>query len=190
MEALTIYQWLILPLLILGARIVETALKTIRQAYISRGFKYLAAAVGTGEISVWLLSTGIVFLNLANPLCILAYISGYAVGTAFGIELENRIKLGYVVVRIIVKGNPYPMILDLREEGFGITHLEGKGSYGSNVAVLLVISPRAKVDRLMKILKMKYPETIFSIEDIRYIGDRASLFYKDSGRRLLDLFAK
>ncbi|MDH7593500.1 MAG: DUF5698 domain-containing protein [Methanomicrobiales archaeon] len=190
MEETEFFRWVVLPLVILSARIVETSLKTIRQVYIARGFKYLAAAVGTGEISVWLLSTGIVLFNLTNPVCLLAYIAGYAIGTVIGIEMENRIKLGHVIVRIIAKGNPFPMIVDLREQGFGITQLEGKGSFGSVVSVLLVLSPRAKVDLLMDILGKKYPDTIFSVEDIRSLKEDAAIFHRERKKGWLDWLAR
>lgn len=169
---------------------METSLKTIRQVYIARGYKYLAAAVGTGEISVWLVSTGIVIFNLTNPLCLLAYIAGYALGTVIGIELENRIKIGNLIVRIIAKGNPQPMIYELREKGFGITRLEGTGSYGSSVSVLLVLVPRAKLEPLVETLERRYPDALFSVEDIRSLKEDAAIFHRGERKTFWDWLAK
>ena len=99
--------------------------------YISKGFKYLAAGIGAGEVAIWLLSTGLVITHLTNIPGILAYIAGYVIGTIVGIDLEDRLKVGNVIVRIIAKNDPVPMMLALRDRGFGITRLDGSGSFGS-----------------------------------------------------------
>lgn len=180
-----LFHWILLPLIILVARVVETSLKTIRQVYISKGFKYLAAGIGTGEVGVWLLSTGLVITNLTNLMCILTYIAGYVVGTILGIDIENRLKVGNVIVRIITKTNPEPMIVELREKGFGITRIEGTGSYGSVVSVLLVLVPRNELDELLNVLNRNYPDAIFSIEDLRSLKENVSIFYKERKKSIL-----
>ncbi len=185
-----IVNWVFLPLLILGARIAETSLKTIRLVYVAKGFKYLAAGIGTGEVAIWLLSTGLVIINLTNLLAIAAYIAGYAIGTVLGIDLENKLKVGHVVVRIITRIRAEEMMLELREKGYGITRLEGIGSYGSSVAVLLVLVPRNELDDLLGILNEHYPEAIFTIEDIRSLKDNTSLFYKKRKPRILDRLSR
>jgi uncharacterized protein YebE (UPF0316 family) len=40
--------------------------KTIRHIRITTGLTYLAAGIGTGEIAIWLISTGLVITNLTN----------------------------------------------------------------------------------------------------------------------------
>ena len=64
--------WVILPGIILVARVVETSLKTLRLVYVAKGLKNLAAVIGMGEVAVWLLSTGLVLTNLTNVLGIFA----------------------------------------------------------------------------------------------------------------------
>lgn len=180
-----IYDWILLPGLILAARIVETCLKTVRQVYVARGFKRLAAGIGTGEIAVWLLSTGLVITHLANLPGIAAYIAGYAIGTMLGIDLENYLKVGNAVVRIITRNRPEPIMLELRERGFGITRLEGSGSLGSPVSVLLVLVPRSELSELVAILNRSYPDAIFTVEDIRTVKEDARLFHRDQRPSLL-----
>lgn len=51
-------DWVLLPLLILIARIPETVLKTLRQVYVGKGLTYAAAASGVGEMAVWLSRPG------------------------------------------------------------------------------------------------------------------------------------
>jgi uncharacterized protein YebE (UPF0316 family) len=171
-------SWVILPAVILVARIVETSLKTLRLVYVAKGLKYLASVIGMGEVAVWLLSTGLVITNLTNVLGILAYIVGYAIGTIVGMDVEDRLKFGHVIVRIITRSDTEGMMRELREKGFGITRLEGQGSYGSSVAILLVLVPRHGLDDLVATLNTNYPEAIFSVEDIRSLKENASIFFK------------
>jgi uncharacterized protein YebE (UPF0316 family) len=54
---------LVLPLIILIARIFETTMETIRIVYVTKGHKYLASEIGTLKIGVWIISTGLVLTN-------------------------------------------------------------------------------------------------------------------------------
>lgn len=172
-----VFDWIVLPGLILLARIGETSLKTLRQVYVSKGLKYLASGIGTGEIAVWLLSTGLVITNLANIPCILAYIAGYGLGTLIGIELEDRIKVGTVIVRIITRTDPAPMIAKIHDCGYGITRLQGSGSQADAVFVLFTIVPRAELEKLLDLLKREYPDVLFTIEDIRSMKENTRIYY-------------
>lgn len=57
---------LLIPLVILLARVIETSLETIRTIYINRGYSNLAAGIGVVKVAIWLLSTGLVFSNLRD----------------------------------------------------------------------------------------------------------------------------
>jgi len=186
LEDPVLISWVILPTVILIARIVETSLKTLRLVYVAKGLKYLASAIGMGEVAVWLLSTGLVITNLTNVLGILAYIVGYAIGTVVGMDVEDRLKFGHVIVRIITRSNTDEMMRELREKGFGITRIEGQGSFGSMVSILLVLVPRHGMDDLVDTLNTSYPEAIFSIEDIRSLKENASIFFKPRGGSVLE----
>lgn len=185
-----IMGWVLLPLVIFIARIVETSFKTVRLVYVAKGYKYLAAGIGTGEVAIWLLSTGLVITNLTNIMCIVAYIAGYAIGTVLGIDMEERLRVGHVIVRIITRINPDAMMLELRDKGYGITRLDGIGSYGSAVAVLLVLVPRKELDTLVSTLNTSYPEAIFSIEDIRTLKENVPIFFKQRRKGILGRFLR
>lgn len=175
----------ILPVIILTARMVETSFKTLRLVYVAKGLKYLAAVIGMGEVAVWLLSTGLVITNLTNIFGILAYIVGYAIGTVVGIDIEERLKFGHVIVRIITRSHPEEMMQELREKGYGITKVVGQGSFGSTVSILLVLVPRHGLDELVSTLNRNYPEAIFSIEDIRSLKENAPIFFKQGQNGML-----
>ncbi len=173
---------LILPLVILVARIIETTMETIRLVYITKGHKYLASGIGTLKIGVWILSTGLVLTNLDNIPGILAYMLGYGIGTLVGMTLESWIGLGTVVVRIFCSKNPDPLIRHLGSMGFGTTRINGSGQFVSSVAVLISMVPRKEINRLLEVMKTKYPDVHFTIEDVSTMSER-DIYFGNRNRR-------
>lgn len=60
------FSLIILPLLILIARVFDVTLGTLRIVFISQGRRKLAPIVGFFEIFIWLLAMGQIFSNLTN----------------------------------------------------------------------------------------------------------------------------
>ena len=168
---------LAIPLVILVARIVETTAETIRTVYIARGHKYYAAAIGVFKVAIWLLSTGLVLTNLTNIPAIIAYIAGYGIGTVLGMEIEDRISLGNVVVRIISPKDPEPLMEHLCRSGYGMTRLVGSGRYTPEVSVLLTVVPRRELPRLIGVLQRDYPDLLYTVEDVRMVHEHDRLFW-------------
>jgi hypothetical protein len=85
-----IFTWVVIPVLIILARIVDVTLDTIRIIYISRGMKYLAPLFGFFEILIWLLAISQIMRNLNNPVYYLAYAVGFATGNLVGIFVDRQ----------------------------------------------------------------------------------------------------
>lgn len=177
-----------IPLIILVARIVETSLETIRTVYISRGYQNLAANIGVIKVGIWLLSTGLVLTNLTDYYSIFAYIAGYGIGTLLGMQIENVLSIGSVIVRLITPADPEPMISRLSSLGFGMTRLEGSGSFSHSVSVILMIVPRKELASLVGILSREYPAVLYTVEDIRTVKEGVKIFHKDTKSRILRFF--
>ncbi|PKL69238.1 MAG: hypothetical protein CVV30_06595 [Methanomicrobiales archaeon HGW-Methanomicrobiales-1] len=179
---------LVLPFIILIARIVETSLETVRTIYINRGHANLAACIGIIKTGIWLLSTGLVLTNLSDYLNLFAYLAGYGLGTLLGMEIEKMISLGYVIVRIFIPVDPRPLITELATLGYGMTRIEGTGSFSSTVTIVFMIVPRSELGRLMGILSREYPDILYTVEDVRNIKEGAKIFHKDAKARILGFF--
>ena len=177
-----------LPLLILVARIAEASLETVRTIYISKGHGNLAAYVGIVKTGIWLLSTGLVLTNLMDYWNILAYLAGYGFGTLLGMQIENMISIGYVIVRLITPADPQLLITRLATLGYGMTRIEGTGSFSHTVNIIFMIVPRTELSRLLGIISKEYSDILYTIEDVRNIKDGARIFYKDPKRRILSFF--
>lgn len=177
-----------IPLLILVARIVETSLETVRNIYINRGHANLSAWIGIAKTGIWLLSTGLVLTNLMDFWNLFAYLAGYGIGTQLGMEIERMISLGHVIVRLITPGDPQPMITELSTLGFGMTRIEGSGSFSSTVSIIFMIVPRTELGRLLGILSNHYPDILYTVEDVRNMKEGARIFHKDARTRIFGFF--
>lgn len=174
--------------MILIARIGEAALETIRTIYISKGHANLSACVGIVKTGIWLISTGLVITNLTDFWNLFAYLAGYGLGTLLGMQIENMISIGYVIVRLITPDDPQPIVSSLSTLGYGMTRIEGQGSFSHTVNIFFMIVPRTELSRLLGILSREYPDILYTIEDVRNIKDGARIFYKDPRRRILGFF--
>ena len=175
-------------MVILIARIFEAALETIRTIYISKGHANLAACVGIVKTGIWLISTGLVLTNLTDFWDLFAYLAGYGIGTLLGMQIENVISIGHVIVRLILPGDPEPIISNLSTLGYGMTRIEGQGSFTNTVSIIFMIVPRTELGRLLGVISKEYPDILYTIEDVRNIKDGARIFYKDPRRRILGFF--
>lgn len=167
---------LLLPFIILAAKIVEASMETIRTVYISRGHKYLASVIGIVKTGIWIISTGLVLTNLTYLPGIVAYMGGYGIGTLLGMEIEKKIGIGNVVVRIISPKDPDTLVQQLADLGFGITRVNGSGRFTQAVAILFLVIPRREEQRLLEFLRKDYPDLLFTIEDISTMSERGGYF--------------
>jgi hypothetical protein len=51
-----------------------------------------------------------------------------------------------------------------------------------------MIVPRTELSRLLDILSKKYPDLLYTIEDVRNIKQGRKIFYKDPRKRILGFF--
>ena len=109
-------------------------------------------------------------------------------GLVLGMQIENIISIGYVIVRLITPGDPQPLITHLSTLGYGMTRIEGTGGFSHTVNIIFMIVPRTELALLLGIISRDYPDLLYTIEDVRNIKDGARIFYKDPKRRILSFF--
>ena len=162
------YAWLILPLLIFLARVIDVSIGTIRLIFISRGLKYLAPAVGFFEILIWLLAIGQIMKNLSNPVCYIAYAGGFAMGNFVGMWIAEKLSLGVVLIRVVTKKDAAELVEYLESADYGVTSVDGHGSSGQ-VKVVFTIVPRREVKSVADLIKKFNPRAFYSIEEVGFV---------------------
>jgi uncharacterized protein YebE (UPF0316 family) len=100
-----VFAYVLLPLLIFLARVLDVSLGTVRIIFISKGYKFLSLFIGFFEVLIWLTAINQIWSNLSNVWLYLAYAGGFATGNWIGIWLDEKISLGHAMVRIIIRKN-------------------------------------------------------------------------------------
>lgn len=164
----TVYEWVALPLLIFLARTTDVGLSTLRILFIGQGRRALAAGTGFFEAIIWLTVVSQTFKHLDNPLAVIAYGGGFAMGNVVGMMLEGRLRLGVQVARIIGAKDTSALEERLKVAGIGFTRLEGFGAQGP-VRVLFTVVRRRDVPQLLATVEATAPQAFVSIEDVRRV---------------------
>ncbi|WP_162427092.1 DUF2179 domain-containing protein [Pontibacter pudoricolor] len=166
----TITEWVIIPLLIFFARIMDVTLGTLRIVFISKGDKMIAPALGFLEVLIWLVAITQVMQNLNNVASYLAWAGGFATGNFLGLRIEQKLALGQMVVRVITVDSAHQLIDRLKGHGYRLTCVDARGTRGK-VNLLFMIVKRKKLAHVLDIIREYNPQAFYSIEDVRSVSD-------------------
>lgn len=163
------FDFLILPVLIFLARIVDVSMDTIRMIFIARGFKKIAPVIGFFQVLVWIITITRIMANLDNWTCYVAYAAGFAAGNFTGMILEEKLALGVEMIRVITQRKAEHLIEALKNNGFPVTSVNATGSYGE-VAVLYIIVSRKHINQVVDLIRQYNPRAFYTVEDIRFVS--------------------
>jgi len=164
------FNYFILPLLILLARIVDVSTDTIRVILVAKGYKKWAPIVGFFQTLVWIFTITRVMANLSNWTAYIGYAGGFALGTFIGMRIEEKLALGYELVRVITRMDASELIESLRKHGYPVTSAAGQGKEGE-VGILFVILKRKSIEKVVELIKKFNPKAFYTIEDMRFVSN-------------------
>jgi uncharacterized protein YebE (UPF0316 family) len=160
------YVWVGLPLLIFAARVFDVTLGTLRIIFTSRGLRNLAPVLGFIETFVWIVAVSSLVKHAQNVAAYFGYAGGFAIGTLVGMFLENKLAIGTVTVRAIIRRDPKELISALLEAGFGITSVDGRGTTGT-VKIIYTTLKRQDLPVVVDIFHRTLPGAFLSVEEVR-----------------------
>lgn len=137
--------------------------------FVSKGLKGRSAVLGFFEVLVWIIIVAQIFQNLDNWINYVAYAGGFATGTYIGMYIEERMKMGIQIFRIIVANDSELLVEILQEEGFRVTEIDGRGKFGP-VKILFTVARRKRWSKLAEILKVYAPAAFYSVEDVKDVS--------------------
>ncbi len=161
-----VFTWVILPLLIFFARILDVSIGTLRLIFVSKGYKFYAPLLGFFEVIIWLLAIGQIMQHLDNFLCYVAYGLGFATGNYLGIYLDEKMSLGTVLIRVVPKMDTTNLINRLREESFGASLVDIEGMTGK-LKMIFTIVKRKDLKDVLGIIHEHNPQAFVTIEDVK-----------------------
>jgi uncharacterized protein YebE (UPF0316 family) len=161
-----LYEYVILPVLIFLARVLDVSAGTLRIVYIARGSRILAPLFGFFEVLIWLVAVRQVLTGDPPWTVYIGYAAGFTMGNLTGIYIESRLAIGRQVVRIITKGKKTDLAEALRQAGFGVTIVTGRGARGP-VQILFSVIDRKRLPEMVQLIAQHQPGAFYSVEDVR-----------------------
>ena len=155
-----------LPLIIFLARVTDVSMGTIRTIFIIRGMRLRASVIGFIEVSVWVIAVSSVVRQLHNPLNIVAYAGGFAVGNWVGMWFEQKLAIGQQIMRVISRDHGHAIAEAIRQLGYIVTEVVGKWRAG-DVTICFMAPPRRQVDMISKVANEIDPKALITVEDLR-----------------------
>jgi uncharacterized protein YebE (UPF0316 family) len=173
------FTWIILPVLIFLARILDVSIGTLRLIFVSKGFKIYAPILGFFEVVIWLLAIGQIMQHLDNFMCYFAYGLGFATGNYIGIYLDEKMSLGTVLIRVVPKFDTTNLINHLRADNFGTSVVDIEGMTGK-LKMIFTIVKRKDLKDVMRIIQEHNPQAFVTIEDVKTAKEG---YFRFSGKK-------
>ncbi len=175
-----LFTFVILPLFIFFARIVDVSLGTLRIIFVTKGMRRVAPLIGFFEVFIWLLAISRIMQNLDNWVCYVAYAAGFASGNLIGMLIEEKLAIGHEMIRVITRKDATNLIDELRETGHGVTWVNAKGVEG-DVAVLYIIARRSMIREVLDLINKHNPRALYTVEAIKYVNKE--IFHRSEEER-------
>ena len=150
-------------LLIFSLKLADTSLGTMRTLLVSKNKPIYAALVGLLESGIWIVAISQVIKDIDDTALIIAYAVGFAAGIIFGSYIERMVGVGNIIVRVFCPSNSPSVAERLREDGYGVTIIDGEGKDGP-VKIYLCIIPRRKLKSVLKMIEKINPNAYITTD--------------------------
>ena len=182
---LWIGNYVILPVLIFLARIMDVSLGTLRIIFVIQGNHKMAPMIGFCESLIWLIAISQIMVNVDNFATYVAFSGGFATGTFVGIKIEEKLAIGKVLVRVITRIEAIKLIEFLKTHNFYFTNVPAEGRFGK-VNVLFFVINRERLPIVLNAIKKFNPRAFYTIESVK----KASEYHLGESTRRFSFFEK
>lgn len=155
-------------LLVFALRLTDVTLGTLRILMTVRGRRLWAGLIGFVEVTIFVVAISQVIRNVDNLWNVLGYSSGFAAGTIVGMTLEERLAMGFTIVRVISAHRDCRIADALRSNGFGVTEITGRGMR-DEVGIYEVVTRRADLPAVLQIVNREDSQAFITVEETRRV---------------------
>ena len=168
------FSFVLLPVMIFFARILDVSINTVRIIYVLGGRKFTSTLLGFFESFIWLMAIRQIFEHLDNWICYVAYPAGFAAGIFVGMIIEEKIAYGKVIVRIITRKDVNSLLQYLNRQYFRYTYVKAEGPDGHENLVFTVLQ-REKLEELLATLKDILPTAFYTVEKVNRAAESGAV---------------
>lgn len=160
-------------LLICAAKILEISIQSLKTCMMVKGQRLKAAGLGFVECIIWgLVVSGVIGTLGDNPLRLIFYCGGYAIGLYVGSTIEGKIALGTSNLELIASDDSTEKITAyLKETNHGYTVLPGHGAT-EKMNMIFIVLPRKQTKRVLSDIRKCCDNKVFVVasEVSKYAG--------------------
>ncbi|MEA5094756.1 hypothetical protein SDC9_67417 [bioreactor metagenome] len=158
-----------LYIIIFCAKIIEVSISTVRLVLINKGERVKGALLAFIEIMIWLIVVSSVLNNITeDPIKVFIYAIAFSMGNFIGVTLESKIAVGLSSIQVVVNEENGEELADiLRDQGFGVTIIDGRGKNDSKKNLLFVQLKRKKIPEAVKLIRLTAPQAYITVNDIK-----------------------
>ena len=160
---------LFMCLKIFFARLIDVSLGTFRTINTVKGKDLIASLIGLVEITVWFLIVKEA-LNTDNNsfLIVIAYALGFSVGTYIGGKISKIFIKSNLEVQVILSNKNDNIIKTIRENGYGVTAIEVRGT--KDLKYMLYIQIRHNtLENLKKLVRKLDNKAFLVVNETKYV---------------------
>lgn len=151
-------------LFIFTLRIGDVSLGTLRTLFTVQGKKTLAPIIGLFESLIWVIAISRIFSQLDSIPNIIGYAGGFAMGTFVGIQIEQKLAIGFHQIYVISKHYTDRITDQLRLNKFGVTIVPGEGGSGGSAIITSMIR-RSRLKEFHRIVDSIDSDAFISIQN-------------------------
>jgi len=151
--------------LIVMLRPADVSLGTVRIFPPTRGSRWRSSAIGFAETLIWVFAVTIVVQNLDDPVRMIAYAAGFALGTLLGVTIERWLAIGTTLVQVVAPVESPSSAPDLRKAGNRAIVINGERRDGG-VRIIVAAVPRRRLRNVIDIIENVNPVAFVTVEDI------------------------
>ena len=150
-------------LIIFSLRLADQSLGTMRALLVSKNKPIYAALIGLVESAIWIVAISQVIKDIDDTVLIVAYAAGFAAGTILGSYIERIVGVGNIIVRVFCPANSPSVAETLRDNGHGVTVIDGEGKEGP-VKIYLCVIPRRKLKSVLNMIEEINPNAYITTD--------------------------
>lgn len=165
-------------ILLLVLQLLYVPMLALRTISMVKKLSLLTAVFGFLESIIYVFGLAIVLTGEQSLLQMLVYALGFSLGLIVGIQIENKIAIGYTSILVNIKEMNQAFIDAIRECGFGVTVFQGEGKDSPRYR-LDILTKRTRENELLALIEKYEPSAfVLSYEPTRFKGGYMEMMMK------------
>ena len=153
-------------LLVFLMRVTDMSLDTLRLLFMMRGRNVLSALIGATQAAIFILAVSQVLRGPLNFWTVLGYAAGFGTGVLVGMVAEERLALGYSMLRVYSTAHGAQITKALRGAGHAVTQFTGQGKDGSITLLTCAVS-RKDIQSTRTMIIGLDPAAFITVEEVK-----------------------